>query len=216
MRFAVRVALLCTILGIVGVFVPVGEVVVKTPVSTHQRAASLWDLGGSKDAARTFLRNYRGSLGKKLGAKMLDKVAPRLPDRLQGHAVDLQDAMATLDNLKDEDIEKVGTATVAITWGFLGLNVVLAVLVYGLGATSGRLRLIGAGFVAFITALVGVALYVVLSTVVTEANAEVGRPMFALRGGAYLLGATGVVALVAMIVAAIGYARIRARLPAAS
>ena len=122
--------------------------------------------------------------------------------------------MATLDNLKDEDIEKVGTATVAITWGFLGLNVVLAVLVYGLGATSGRLRLAGATFVALLTAIVGAALYFVMSTVVTEANAEIGRPVFALRGGAYLLGATGVLALVAMIVAAIGYARIRARLPA--
>lgn len=212
MQLAVRIALLCTILGVAGVFVPVGEVVIKTPVSTHQRAASLWELGGSKDAARTFLRNYRGSLGKKLGAKMLDKVAPRLPDRLQGHAMDLQDAMATLDNLKDEDIEKVGTATVAITWGFLGLNVALALLVYGLGATSGKLRLATASFVALLTAIVGAALYVVMSTVVTEANAEIGRPVFALRSGAYLLGATSVGALAAMIIATIGYARTRARM----
>lgn len=212
MQLAVRIALLCTILGIVGVFVPAGEIVVKTPVSEHRRAASLYELGGKKDAVRIFLRNYRGSLGKKLGAKVLDKVASRLPGQLQDRAYDVQDAMATLDNLKDEDIEKVGTVTVAVTWGFLGLNVVLAVLIFGLGATSGKLRLAATLFVAFLVAVVGVALYVVLSTVVSEANAEIGRTMFALRGGAYLLGATGLGAFAAMIIATVGYARTRSRM----
>ena len=52
MQLAVRAAILCACLCVAGIFLPAGQVSVRTPVSTHTRAASLYQLGARKDAAK--------------------------------------------------------------------------------------------------------------------------------------------------------------------
>lgn len=211
MQLAARAAMLCAVLCVVGAFLPAGELAIRTPVSTHRRTASLYQLGASKDAAKTFLHRYRSSLGKKLGVKVLDKVAPRLRGRLGSGASDLQDAVATLDSIQDRDIDTVGAIIVAVLWSLLGVNLLVIALLWGVDATSRRLRIAAAVAVAVIAAILGIAVYLVLARIVSEANAEVERSVFALRGGAHMMLLAGLGLLIAAAITAIGYARTRAR-----
>ena len=154
MQLAVRAAILCACLCVVGIFLPAGQVSVRTPVSTHTRAASLYDLGARKDAAKDFLHKYRGSTARKLGAKAIDKLAGKLRGgRIRDGVVDAQDAMATLDALEDDDVETVGAIIVAVMWSLIGLNALTIALVWGAHVGSRRVRIAAAAVVSTLTTL---------------------------------------------------------------
>lgn len=207
---AARAAILCACLCVIGVFLPAGEVAVKTPLSTHARAASLWELGHSTGAAKKFLDRYRKSYAKRIGAKVLDKVGSRLHGKLGSGVADVQDAMSTLDELKDSDVDTVGTAIAAVMWGLAGLCALVIALAYGADVTSGRARMVAAGVVALLVAVVGVAVHLVLRRVVAEANGELGHALFGLRGGAYMIPLAAIGAAVSVAAMVIAYVRVRA------
>lgn len=217
MQLAVRAAILCACLCVVGIFMPAGQVSVRTPVSTHTRAASLYDLGARKDAAKDFLHKYRGSMARKLGAKALDKLAGKLRGgRIRDGVVDAQDAMATLDALKDEDVDTVGTIIVAVMWSLIGLNVLTIALVYGAHVGSRRVRIAAVAAASTVTTLAAIAVHLVLARVATEANREIGATLFSLRGGAYMMPLAAIAGSIAVGVMLVGYLRSRARLAAAA
>ncbi|MEZ4402952.1 MAG: hypothetical protein R3B06_23220 [Kofleriaceae bacterium] len=216
MRITLLIALAGVALCLSGVFAPAGQLDPGGPLSRLTRTRSLYQLGKSTDAARQFLASYHASAAKRVGERVLDKVAPKLPGRVAGHAADVQDALSTLDQLHDDDVKTVGTIVAVTMWSLVGACVILLVLVYGLGVTSTRARVAGAVIVAVVVAAIAVGVYLVLARVAVEANAELGRPMISLRGGAYLMPIGALVALVGTVASAVAYARHRAGLRAAA
>lgn len=181
-------------------------------VTAKTTSASFFQLGRSTDSVKAFLADYRESRVKKIGAKALDKLQPRLRGRLGSGAADVQDAMATLDALEDEDVELVGLITAATMWTLLAANLLLIALLLGIHPGSSRWRVGGAIAVSLLTAALALAVYLVLDRVVLEANREIGRPLFSLRPGAYVMPAAAIAAFVLTVAATIAYARARAAL----
>jgi hypothetical protein len=209
---AVRAAIVCACLCVIAAFLPAGEVVVTTPLKTHRRAASLYQLGSSSDAAKQFLARYRGSLTKRVGEKVLEKVSTRLRGRLAQGASDAQDALTTLDSIRDEDVDTVGRAVMFTLYALVGLHLAVVLLWFRVGPRSRRLRVAFAAAASVIAAALAVAIYFVLDRIVTEANAEVGRSMFALRGGATILLVCGVALLASAGAVVVTYIQLRRRL----
>jgi hypothetical protein len=208
-RLAASAAIVCALLCMVGVFLPAGQLDTGNRLVSHRTSQSLFQLGKSTDAVRAFVARYQQSTARKLGAKALDKLAPRLPGRLQSRAADVQDLNATLDAIRDEDVELVGKVTAATLWSLLGANLLVIALLFRLRARSSRLRVAAALLASLLTAALAVAVYLVLDRVVLEANREIGRPLFALRAGAYLMPAAAVAGFAAVVVTLIAYVRAR-------
>lgn len=211
-RATAWIAIFCALGCVLGVFLPAGQLQVGGRIAQSTTSRSLYQIGKSTDSVESFLAKYRSSSARKLGAKALDKIAPKLPGRIQDQLGDVQDANATIESLKAEDIETVGAITAAVMWSLLGLNLILVALLVGVQPRSSRLRLAGAVVMALVTALLAVAVYVVLDQVVLAANEELGRPMFTLRGGAYVMPVAGVAAFVMVIITLVLYVRARGRL----
>ena len=221
MRVTVSAAILCAALCIIGVFLPAGHLGLRTRVGrldigsrvgTVSTSRSLYQLGVNSDAVRDFVDRYRQSTGRKLGGKALDKVAPRLPDALRWRAEELQYMNASLDAIRDEDLETVGTATAATMWSLLGLDVLAIILLFGIGARTSRLRVAAALVVSLLAAALAVAVYLVLGRVVLEANRELRSELFSLRGGAHLMPAAAVASFAATVATLVLYIRARGRL----
>jgi len=211
-RIAIWIFMASVLACVVGVFLPAGELRVGDPALRQNRTISLYRLGKSKDAVRSFLTEYRDSKTRRIGAAVLDRVSPHLEGRLRSDAGDVQDAMAALDTIRDEDIETVGRITSATLWGFLALELIAGALLFGVSARTSRLRLAAAVGVALLGAAVGVAIHLVLGRVVAEANAELELSLFALRAGAYVIPVAAVAAAAATIAVLIGQATLRRQL----
>ena len=197
----------CALLCCVGLFLPAGRLTVAAGSPAEQeRSISLWTLGGSKDSVRRFIDGFKGSSAKQLGKVVLGKVAPRLKGRLGSQATDVHDAMVALDEVRDEDVETVGTAAAITVWSLLGLNLLIAGLLIKTDPQTGRgrWRVFVALALALVLAAAGVATHLVLRTVVAAGNDELGYPMLSLRAGAYLIpiaAIAGTVAVIALLVA---------------
>jgi hypothetical protein len=203
----VAAAFLCC----VGLFTPVGQLDLTGRSIVRTTSISLFKLGNSKDDVREFLSGYRGSKTKKVGAVVLDKVSPHLRGRAASDAADVQEAMAALDQLRDEDIDKVGTFVAVVVWSLLVLNVLGAYLMLAAHPPSGRGRgrAIAGTITALFTSVIAVGVYVGLSRVVAEGNHELGRDMLSLRAGAYLVPIGAVGSLVAAITLMVSFVRHR-------
>jgi hypothetical protein len=200
---AVRVttiaAIVCTCLSLAAMFLPSGEVVIKEPMATHRAARSLYELGKSSGSVRSFLATFRTSTAKRFGVKALDRLAPHLSGRMADDAAQLREAVAILDGLQDRDIDRAGTAMAAILWTLISLHVLLVLLLQGTDVGTGRARVIAALVTALLIAALAVGVYVALDRIVGAANAELGRAIFALRTGAFLLPLAALVALSTVI-----------------
>lgn len=214
MRVAAQAAIVCALLCVLGVFLPAGRLDLGGKLGASRTSRSFYQLGKSTDAVRAFLARYRASTAKHLGAKALDKLAPHLPGRLQSPTREVQDAMATLDELRDEDVRTVGTITAVTMWSLLALNLVVIALVFRTDGRTARLRVAAALVGSLLTAAIAVAVHLVLRTVVAEANAEVERTLFSLRGGAYLMPVAAVASTLAVIAWFAAYVRVRGRMAA--
>lgn len=208
---AAKAGLLGALLCVLAVFLPAAQLTIGGRLTQHRTSASFFELGRSQGAVEHFLKTYRQSTAKKIGAKVLDKVTPRLRGRAQSGAVDVQDALATLDSLRDEDVRTVGTIAAVTLWTLLGLNLALLALLYGVSVRSARLRIAAAALVALLAAAMGAAIYLVLRRVVDEANAELGANLLDLRGGAYLIPIATSLAGLSVLVVVIDFIRLRLR-----
>ena len=214
MRIAAQAAVVCALACGLGVFLPAARLDVGGRLALGPTSRSFYQLGQSTDEVRGFLARYRQSTAKYVGSRALDKLAPRLPGRLQSPSRDVQDAIATLDELRDEDVKTVGTIAAATMWSLLALNLLVIALVFGTDGRTRRLRVAAALAVSIVTAVVAVAVHAVFRIVVAEANAEVGSAILTLRGGAYLMPLAAVASTVAVIAWFVSYVRIRGKLRA--
>ncbi|HAY09102.1 MAG TPA: hypothetical protein DCY18_04055 [Thauera sp.] len=203
MRAAVWAYLVCAFLCVVAVFMPAGQLTIGTsPVAKHE-SLSLHDAANSQETVETILAKYRGSKGRQVGAVVLGKVAPHLKGKAASGASDITDAMDALDSLRDEDVKTVGTIATTTMWTLLGLQVVAALLLFGVATMSSRLRVVGALVATALSAAIGVAILLVLQRVVAEANRELELDLFSLRVGAYLIpcaACAGFAAVIAVLV----------------
>jgi hypothetical protein len=202
-RAAVWVYIVCAFICVVAVFLPAGEMTIgKGAVAKHENV-SLFQVADSQGTVESVLAKYRGSKARKVGAAVLGHVAPHLKGKVAEGASDVQDAMDALDSLKDEDVKKVGTITTATMWTLLALQVLTAILLFGLTTMTSRWRVVGALVATAVSAAIGIAILLVLQRVVAEANQEVELEMFALRVGAYLIpvaACAGLAAVIAVLV----------------
>lgn len=213
MESAARAAIVAAFACLVGVFLPAARLDVGGKLAAGATSRSFFTLGQSGGAVRSFLASYRQSTAKKIGAKALDKLAPHLPGKLKSPAGDVQDAIATLDELEDEDVARVGTIAAATMWSLLALELGLIALLYKTSARTRRLRVAGALVVATLGAVIAVAVCLVLRLVVREANAELERELLTVRGGTYVMPIAAVAALLGTLVWFVGYLRARASVP---
>jgi hypothetical protein len=211
-RAEVFLFLAAVLLCCVGLFLPAGQLDIVGAKVVKPATISVFELGRSEKAVKDFLTGYRDSTSRKIGARVLGKVAPHLKGRARSDAGDVQDAMAALDQIKDEDIKTVGTITAVVMWSLFALNVLGAYLVIGAHPAlgRGRGRAIGALVTSLLAAALAVGVYLVLGRVVAEANNEVGAEMFSLRAGAYVIPAGAVAALAAAIALQVAYLKKRA------
>lgn len=202
-RAAVWAYLVCAFICVIGVFLPAGEMTIGSPSVAKHENLSLYQISDSQSTVQSVLAKYRGSKSRKVGAAVLGHVAPHLKGKAAEGASDVQDAMDALDSLKDEDVKKVGTITSVTMWALLALQVLTAIVLFGITAMTSRWRVIGALVATAISAAIGVAILLVLQRVVAEANNEVELQMFSLRVGAYLIpiaACAGLAAVVAILV----------------
>lgn len=204
-------ALLCC----VGLFLPAGQLDLTGKSMIAPATISLYKLGKSDEAVQDFLHGYRSSTSKKVGRKVLDKVAPHLKGRVASDASDVQDAMAALDTIKDEDVHTVGKIAAGLFWSLLALNLLGAYLIIGAHPAGGRGRgrAIGALATSVVAAVLAIAIHFVLREVVAAANDEVDRDLLSLRAGAYVIPVAAVLAVVAAIATLIAFAAASRRRP---
>lgn len=214
MQLAARATVFLALLGVLAVFLPVGQIDVAGGWGRAATSRSFYQIGRSTGAIRELIAEYQASTAKKIGARALDKIAPRLRGKAGSAASDVQDAMSTLDELRDEDVKLVGTIVSTVMWSLIGLNLAVVILLYGVNAATSRLRVAAAVLAAFLVGVLSVALYLVLDRVVVEANAEIGAPVFLLRFGAYLIPLAGAGMFLAAIAMVVGYVRTRGQMAA--
>lgn len=209
MRFEVFAVLACALLCCVGVFLPAGELAPKERSLIRNETISLYQLGGSKDSIREFLNRYRENTKRKIGTEVLGRVTPHLKGRVRAHARDTEDVIATLDSIRDEDLEKVGTIASVVVWAILGLNLVIAGLVIGADPRMrrGRGRAIAAIAAGVVVVGLAIAIHVVLRYAVDAANGELDYPLFALRAGAYLVPAAAIGSVAALVALQVTFSR---------
>ncbi|HUQ04789.1 MAG TPA: hypothetical protein VM261_19945 [Kofleriaceae bacterium] len=203
MRAAVWAYLVCAFICVVAVFLPAGQMALGPPALAKRESLSLYQVANSQDTVQSILKKYRGSASRVVGGVVLGKVSPHLKGRAASGASDVRDAMDALDSLKDEDVKTVGTIATATMWALIALQIIAALLLFGVATVTSRVRVIAALLAAALSAAIGVAILLVLQRVVLEANKEIELEMFSLRIGAYLIplaACAGLAAAIAVLV----------------
>jgi lysylphosphatidylglycerol synthetase-like protein (DUF2156 family) len=201
----VRVAswtfVLCTALGAVAVFLPSIELRGAGEVTKHAQL-SLHAASTDRELVRKLIAAYHGNSKRHLGATFLHKVTPRASGRPRAALEDARDAMDTLDDVSDDDVRTAGTIFTIALWTLLGLDAVMAGLVFGelMRGVFRRGRLVVALAASVVVAAIAIALHLACREAVWQANDEVGRTALVLAAGAYVLPIAAVAALIAAIV----------------
>ncbi|HEU4732790.1 MAG TPA: hypothetical protein VFT22_33070 [Kofleriaceae bacterium] len=201
MRVASWVFVLCAALGAASVFLPSVALVVGD-VAGARAQLSLYKASTDRAQVRRFIAAYHVSAQRQIGARILHKLTPRTSGRPRAALEDARDAMATLDEVSDDDVRTATTLFAVALWSLLGLDVASAILVFSELMRGrhrrGRLALALAG--AVIGTAIAVAFHVACREAVGEANDELGRAALVLASGAYVLPAAALGSLVAAIV----------------
>lgn len=202
MRVASWLFVLCVALGAVGVFLPSVELRPGGAAVSRRVDVSLYKLASDRALARRLLATYRASEKRRLGAKILHGVAPRVAGRARAALDDARDAMAALDDVSDDDVRIAGIALVAALCALLGLDAIMAALVFGelMRGSQRRGRQIVALVASLVVAVIGIALHLACREAVWQANDEVGRSALVLGPGAYVVPLAGVAAFALAVV----------------
>lgn len=202
MRVVSWVFVLCTALGVVGVFLPSIEAQVGGRKVTSHTQVSLYKAGTQRELVRRLLAAYHASSQRKTGAEIVRTIAPKVQGRLRSALDDARDAMDTLDDTSDDDVRTVGTAVRITTWTLLGLDALLIVIVFTqlMRGVYWRGRLIAAFAISLLVTAISLGVHIVCREVVWQANDEVGRTVLGLAPGAYVLPIAAIGTLIAAIV----------------
>jgi len=207
-RIAAWAFVLCTVLGLLGVFVPCVGAEGAGRLLGRRATLSLYQVEHDRAIVRRFFAAYAASSSRKLGEAITAALVPKLGAHAM-HLDDAQSAMESLDQVQAGDVDTGIHVFIAVFWGLLALQVIAIAIVFaGLMRESfGKGRLAAALVVAVVIAAIAIALHVGLRQAVWEANDEVDVTAFGLSGGAYLLPAGAIGA----VIAAVALLAVRAR-----
>ncbi len=197
---------LCALAAATGVFMPCLEL---TALRTKHGSISLYDAGRHRAVASRVIAAYHKSRGRALGELLTGAALKHVSNEYLG---DAHDAMTTLDDVSDQEIQRAGTALVVVIWLFVVLQALAALLVLGqlVGDVWRRRRLLAIVGIAVVNAAIGVGLYLVCKEAAFEANDEIGKNVIGEGPGPLVMAAASVVGLASAIAVAIGRLRQRA------
>lgn len=201
MRLAAWLFVLCTTLGVVALFLPSLRVEVRGAALSKRTEISLYRISADRAVARRLFAAYHRSEPRKLGERMLHKVAPRIGGRARGVIDDARDAMDTLDGIDDRDVKNAGVAYTIGLWTLLALEALLisAVFVQLMRGGPRRGAMIAVAIGALVVAAASIAVHAGCREVAWQANDEVGARVLSIAIGAYLVPLAGVAAFLASI-----------------
>ncbi len=217
MRIAAWVFLLCAVVSAAAVFMPNIEIQLGGKSLGKHMSLSLYDISTKRDDVRRFFAVYSAVHGKKKAEAVLGRLANHVGKRVKSHVDDVRDAMETLDEVTDQDVETVAKILTITMWSFLVVSGIMVALMFveTMRATLRRSRVIVALVMAVIAATVAVGIHITYRQVIAEANDELGGHPFALSVGAYVLPLAAIAALAAIVVALVQLQR-RVRLGSAA
>lgn len=202
MRVASWAFVLCAVLGAIGVFMPSIDLRFGGRAVTRRAQLSLHAASTDRELVRNLIAAYHRSSKRQLGGQLVRAVTPRASGRPRAALEDARDAMAALDDVSDDDVRTAGMIFTIVLWALLGLDAVMAALVFTelMRGAFRRGRLIAALAASVVVAAIAVALHLACREAVWEANDEVGRTAVVLAAGAYVIPFSGVAAMIAAIV----------------
>lgn len=203
MRVVSWLFVLCALAAATGVFMPCLEL---TAIKTKHGSLSLYDAASHRAVAARVIAAYHKSHSRALGELLTGKVLKHVSNETLG---DVHDAMTTLDDVRDQDIEHAGTGLVVVIWLFVVLEAIAGLLVIGqlVGDVWRRRRLLAIVGIALVNAAIGVGLHVVCKEAAFQANDEIGKTIVGEGPGPIVMAAASVVGLVAAIAVAVGRLR---------
>ena len=206
MRVVGWLFVLCALAAATGVFMPCLEL---TAIKTKHGSLSLYDAASHRAIASRVLAAYHKSHSRALGELLAGKALAHVKNDYLG---DAHDAMTTLDDISDKDIEHAGLGLVAVIWLFIALQALAGLLVLGqlVGDVWRRRRLIAIVGIAVVNAAIGVGLWFVCKEAAFEANDEIGKTIIGEGPGPVVMAAASVVGLASAIAIAIVQLRKRA------
>lgn len=199
MRVASWVFVVCTVLGAIAVFMPSIELRLGGSAVSKRTQLSLHAASTDRELVRRLLAAYHRAPSRRTGAQIVRAVAPRASGRARAALDNTRDAMATLDEVSDDDVRTAGTVFTVALWTLLGLDAAMAGLVFVELMRGGyrRGRLAAALVASALVAVIAVALHVACRQAVGEANDEVGRSALVLAAGAYVVPLAAIAGLAA-------------------
>jgi hypothetical protein len=210
-RIAAWAFVVCTVLGVVGVFVPVVELRVEGVAVAKKGAISLYQASNNSELVRRFIAGYRKSSKMKYGAAILGALEPHAHGKVKGNLDDVHDAMETLDTVDDADLVSGARVFKIGLWVFLSLHVIMGLVIFTSvmeNAFSRRRLAIAAACSVLVTAI-SLGIYWACGEAVFEANDELGVPFVGTSVGTLLIPIAAVLGFVAMT--ALVVLRIRTR-----
>ena len=202
MRIAAWAFVACTVLGIVGVFVPVVELRVEGVAVIKKGALSLYQASNNSELVRRFISGYRKNSKKKYGAAILGALQPHARGKVKGNLDDVHDAMDTLDSVQDDDIVSGARVFKIGLWAFLSLHVIMGLVIFG-SVMNGvfRTRMLAiAGACSLLVTAISIGIYWACGEAVFEANDELGVDFVGTSIGALLIPIAAGLGLAAMTV----------------
>lgn len=195
MRIAGWVFVVCSVLGIVGLFMPAVGVENAPGFIAKRTSLSLYAASTKREVTQRVFAAYHKLPGKGLGHAIASALIPRTGKRLGGVIDDVNSAAETLDSVSDDDIGLAGKALVAALWILLALNGLAGALVFA-EAMSTRppkiKRLVVGAVFALLTAIFTTAIMMVCREVAWQANDEIGKQIVGVGIGAYILFVAGI------------------------
>jgi len=192
---------LCTTLGVVGLFLPCLELQVGGNAVGKRAAISLYTASTKRELVRRMLAAYHGSNKRRTAAEVVRAVESRTKGRVKSALEDTRDAMETLDATSDDDVNLAGIALAVAVWTLFGLDVLLLVLVFTqlMRGVYWRGRLVAALVASVAAAVLAVALHLACREVAWQANDELERTVVALAFGAYLVPLAAIASVAAAV-----------------
>ena len=206
MRVVSWLFVLCALAAATGVFMPCLE----PPVLISKRTSiSLYDAARHRAIASRLIAAYHKSHTRDLAELLTGKVLKHVKNDYLG---DAHDAMTTLDDVSDQDIQHAGTGLVVAIWLFIVLQALAALLVLGqlVGDVWRRRRLLAIVAISVVNTAIGVGLYIACKEAAFEVNDDIGTTIVQAGPGPLVMAAASVVGLASAIAVAVVHLRKRA------
>nr|HEX4316115.1 hypothetical protein [Kofleriaceae bacterium] len=202
--------IVCTLLGLAGVFLPSIEV----DKLGHRATLSLYRAQADRASAARFIGLYRASHMRGVGDRAVGKAMGKTGGKVHDVLDNTQGALEALDDVSEDDAREYGRIAAAAVWTDLALATVALLLVLGdaVQGSSRRGRMIAAAGCTLVCFAIALVAHAVCAEAVFEANDELGGAnVLALGWGAYAMPGAIAGALISIVVGIVIDVRARRR-----